>query len=1640
MFRKIVISAIFSLVIFSIFNYAFAAAEDHPFDFSSGLTKNYGRPNPDSFQTPWLPITQLGFRTKLTAKFSSGSIDLKFPIRVNFNYDPLLVEAGKSVKLKVSAAPIAPTSGLAFESIFGLHLGSQCEVGFVGLSGIPDIMPWFSINYNLWDLTSSVPKVGAILAQLKDQIDIYCAATSAEALPLGSSKSYHDVRTVLDITGAMLNDDAVKASILTKLKSAIPGSAMTTIKNLVKYYKNVDDTGANEFIDGVLEKVLSQFSFKIIRDPSYTVDGEKLTVNLKYGFPARGGWSTYPVNLTSPTQAEEIDIGIPAFCNSSDKLEIKITGLTYEFRLKQKLAVKLTVPILGEITLGETANKVISYEQVAVDITDHVLSLDIIPATDAIVQYRITEGCTSATAFWASPNIPLKGTLKVYNSANVLLQTLTEPNFSTSHGLTAMNLSPSTTYTFKLSCADSSGNTYTVTGITAATKASGQCTGGVENATENSVTISGVNVTATNSSINYKWNTNVDTATVVFMSESPDFKTNYNSLILKTGGVTWGDFFFATGNYDLRKAHDITATSIPCGIKENTMYYYTIRSYAWRDNDTTNAGKLYASPGVVGSIMTPYNTEPASCRAKVYNASTNTVLPNIPVIVMRGNNPANTTIVTTGADGLTSWVGLDRGNTNTLSVKDLPCYGDAANSVFAGPGPIPNPILLGVTPKTSSNSSVFNSSGNAISGATVTIVEHPTYTTTTNNVGQYTFNNLSFNGVCHVDISKTGYLGTRITAAVSPCGLFIAPQATLNREGGNLAISVKANTNSVLTPVFNAAVAVKEGTNTLNTVMTDAGGNAIFSYYFGDDLVHNLDLVVTPSATEPNVQPATGSSTLSRNGQNTITIICQRDTRAPQITGLRIKQLRARLLKAIFDTGENSIFSIDFKGPMGSVINIPWTTTYATHAEIELPLGTIGPGVVQVKAIAKDSGGNQIDSGFVNFNLFGGNGWSLIANSMTTNSARLTWVGFPTSDSFGKYVLKVRNLTTQQEIIEEITSVSTKSKQLIGLSTGTSYEATISAKASDGNDLADAQTITFSTRSLPPQIQQFLVTPKSIALSENVQVSATIVDTDTKIKNIRLLELDGAKMKVLSDQAYDDASVNFTKTIKFSNPGSRRLVLEAKDENKNPATQAEMVLVLDTAKPIIAFDRKAARAFLNSRFNPMIIVQNIDSLSGDINGHITWGDGSSNDFDLGQGKKKAGAAVKSGKAKGGRTRGVRNNDLNHIYVNQGSYTIIVTASVEDDSNTVTSDPIQRTIQVEIKPAVLELIANTVQNNPNLWKIDYKVIPGSLPIKSWGLDFGDTNVGAAEETTATGVGGNALAQSRQARGQLALSGQLSDRPLSGKGEVNSSIMHLFKIKGDYKIKLTIKDDSEKGNTKELNINIPRNSAPDDDVRNLRTTATGDILSQDIRAQLKETGSRGTIGDRVNVGSRVTGVTTTVQNTVAQSGIGQSGVGQVRQLTATQSTISTPVIEVKKEPIDILFIELRPPREMLVNQSCDIEAILKNDSGVEIREAIVNFETEDGFKDRKIISIRPHSQERIKFSWIPRKEGRQRLTGMLECREDENTRNNSISQPVEVRPQPVEVRSVINTVVNEPELLKEKKAEIGRSRIIEEGIER
>ncbi|MEA3368908.1 MAG: carboxypeptidase-like regulatory domain-containing protein [Candidatus Ratteibacteria bacterium] len=125
-------------------------------------------------------------------------------------------------------------------------------------------------------------------------------------------------------------------------------------------------------------------------------------------------------------------------------------------------------------------------------------------------------------------------------------------------------------------------------------------------------------------------------------------------------------------------------------------------------------------------------------------------------------------------------------------------------------------------------------------------------------------------------------------------------------------------------------------------------------------------------------------------------------------------------------------------------------------------------------------------------------------------------------------------------------------------------------------------------------------------------------------------------------------------------------------------------------------------------------------------------------------------------------------------------------------------------------------------------------------------------------------------------------------------------------------------------------------------------------------------------------------------------------ECREDTNSRNNQKFQIIEVKKEePVDVSIGNMRCPREIPVNQKADIEVKVKNESGVDIRECWVLFETEDGYRDKKRIFLRGRGRERVRFSWTPRKDGRQKVTASIECREDKNPRNNRVSQIVEVK---------------------------------------
>ncbi|MCX5705261.1 MAG: hypothetical protein NTZ92_04290 [Candidatus Omnitrophica bacterium] len=109
-----------------------------------------------------------------------------------------------------------------------------------------------------------------------------------------------------------------------------------------------------------------------------------------------------------------------------------------------------------------------------------------------------------------------------------------------------------------------------------------------------------------------------------------------------------------------------------------------------------------------------------------------------------------------------------------------------------------------------------------------------------------------------------------------------------------------------------------------------------------------------------------------------------------------------------------------------------------------------------------------------------------------------------------------------------------------------------------------------------------------------------------------------------------------------------------------------------------------------------------------------------------------------------------------------------------------------------------------------------------------------------------------------------------------------------------------------------------------------------------------------------------------------------------------------VEVSSETyVDLKIVSAKIPPELYSGSLANIEAEIANDADVEIREANIIFNADDGSKDLKRVSILPKSSAIVMFSWVPRNPGAQNISLSVECKEDMNAGNNELRVPVEVR---------------------------------------
>jgi hypothetical protein len=108
-------------------------------------------------------------------------------------------------------------------------------------------------------------------------------------------------------------------------------------------------------------------------------------------------------------------------------------------------------------------------------------------------------------------------------------------------------------------------------------------------------------------------------------------------------------------------------------------------------------------------------------------------------------------------------------------------------------------------------------------------------------------------------------------------------------------------------------------------------------------------------------------------------------------------------------------------------------------------------------------------------------------------------------------------------------------------------------------------------------------------------------------------------------------------------------------------------------------------------------------------------------------------------------------------------------------------------------------------------------------------------------------------------------------------------------------------------------------------------------------------------------------------------------------------------IEARPVDIAVNDIIAPSQIFLGKPAEIFILVQNDSEIELKDCQVYFETEDGFHEKQLFSIRPKAREKIVFRWTPRKNGSLKINTSINAPrglEEKNIRNNEYRRSVEV----------------------------------------
>jgi hypothetical protein len=846
------------------------------------LEWNYkGGAIPETYWSPYLPLgMQNLLRFKVGFRFSTGTIGVRCPVKLTFRYDSACAKSGKDLNIKVKAE-LVHSDRNTFESAFGLFLPNEVQIGLFGITGVPDLLPWYTLPWDLCDILGQIP---GLPATVTDKVTAVCALidnigvnmSTKDALPLSATAAtatFDDKRTLFEfnLTDAMSDKqkeafvNAAATSLFNRFSSLFTSVEMDAILMAIQTAKNVDKQGATVLLTGmfgkVAEKLMDFGKVTTIGDPYFKIEGVELTALLRAYIPGGKGSGTYPLVFKASGEEKTITFrDINPFIQGGDKLVVAADQLAYRFKLKQGLIPKIKVSVLPDFNFS-TPEKYVDLATAKKDSlgSEYKLEIPLAANNDIIQSLRVQPGCTSVGVFWTSPRVMLKGTVRTYDGA-ALVSAITENRFDTAHNVIVGNLAKKKTYRFSVECVDGKGLQVPAMEISDSTRAS--CPPPLIDSVDNGFKLSGLTAQSGTNWIQLSWTTNQLSSTEAYLSTYPDYVTYVASIKKQNGDVVtgWAD---RGGLREFVTAHSIRIT----GLNPGTTYYYNARSNRFENNTDAQGSNSLEAAGRTGQIATQ-----APPFVKVLVQCGGTTVSDIPVEVTRSGALPQTCV--TGSDGKTAPVILEPGATYTFAVKNQFCYPDAAAPLATIPAAASGEqttIQITLADNTPKGAAVFDAQGNPISGA---VAKSGSHQAATDVQGHYNFGSWVPAGGAVVTISKPGYAGRQITGTVTPCGAsrsFVIPDCILQSSVAALSVTVK---NKAGSPVSNASVTVMAGTTGIGSgVMTDAQGRAAWVYDFTENAqMHNVTVKAEPSGSA--LKCSTAQVSINGGSGKDVELIC----------------------------------------------------------------------------------------------------------------------------------------------------------------------------------------------------------------------------------------------------------------------------------------------------------------------------------------------------------------------------------------------------------------------------------------------------------------------------------------------------------------------------------------------------------------------------------------------------------------------------------------------------------------------------------------------------------------------------------------------------------------------------------------------